>query len=641
MLRDNRTGSALERAFGGAAFACFLGLAATRVWLQCNLFGLYVQSDLGFDTMVNQLSYGFTFLVGALCALAKRPRPRTERAIVLAAVVLMTACAAAAFVLPPGADGRLPLDAAAGIAGALGGAMWATAYVRIDTRLAVPYSFASLALGSIAGWGLSFATHEAAPLVSIAMPALAFLCWQRASAVPADSARCTPCYDREPATTYIYVFGGIIVFSFALGISRGYPAGDPVVMDPVLRTVHQWGVVAVSLALIWWSAFKCRQISFSLLWRIEICLVAAGVVILTMFPGDLDELAVAVVNIADTLMLGVLWVTAQDVSRHSSHHPFTVFGFAWAARVLARNAGRFTIGIVGTASQTANTAIGVLVLLLSLSVALLLSNGIPRTRALFSDDRLGVADGARPERAASLAARGFAQAGDAEGPAGSPAASAAEAPVASAQVQVAEPSGKAGAGHAGQTPARADGGQAAEAPAGEGPHHAAEEPADVRARNVAEKPAAPRTNRNAPAASAQAPAGAASSAAAGAQPARPAPGEPQADGGSPGAPTPGKAPAQSASGQVAAEKPAQPAAPVPDARPPRERLVDWMADDRNLTQREIEVALLIATGRSKAVIAKKLFVSENTVRTHAKNAYAKLGVHSKQQLMDVLEAHMA
>jgi DNA-binding CsgD family transcriptional regulator len=87
-------------------------------------------------------------------------------------------------------------------------------------------------------------------------------------------------------------------------------------------------------------------------------------------------------------------------------------------------------------------------------------------------------------------------------------------------------------------------------------------------------------------------------------------------------------------------EPASAAAPaVP--RTPRERLVAWMADDRNLTQREIEVALLIATGRSKAVIAKKLFVSENTVRTHAKNAYAKLGVHSKQQLMDVLESHMA
>ena len=88
-------------------------------------------------------------------------------------------------------------------------------------------------------------------------------------------------------------------------------------------------------------------------------------------------------------------------------------------------------------------------------------------------------------------------------------------------------------------------------------------------------------------------------------------------------------------------EPASAAAPAASAaaapRTPRERLVAWMADERNLTQREIEVALLIATGRSKAVIAKKLFVSENTVRT----AYAKLGVHSKQQLMDVLESHMA
>ena len=619
---DNRTGSALERAFGGAAFACFLGLAATRVWLQCNLFGLYVQSDLGIDTMVNQLSYGFTFLVGALCALAKRPRPQTERAIALVAVVLMTLCAAAALILPPGADGRLPLDVAAGIAGALGGAMWAMAYVRIDTRLAVPYSFASLALGSIAGWALSFATHEAAALVSIAMPALAFLCWQRASAVPADTARCTPCYDREPATTYIYVFGGLVVFSFALGISRGYPAGEPVAMVPGLRAVHQWGVVAVSLALIWWSAFKRRQISFSLLWRIEICLVAAGVVILTMFPGDLDELAVAVVNIADTLMLGVLWVTAQDVSRHSSYHPFAVFGFAWAARVLARNAGRFMIGIVGTASQTANTAIGVLVLLLSLSVALLLSNGIPRTRALFSDDRLGVADGAQPARTASLAAQGPAQAGDAEGAVGSDAVPAVEAPAAFAQVQTVEAAAET----------RAE--QAAETPAGKGGENDAVGPVNGRALNAVQESAAPVAKRTASAASAHAPAvGAAPSVRAAAQPARPAQGEPQAEG-----PAEASASARSANGQATAT---QTAAAAPDARTPRERLVDWMADDRKLTQREIEVALLIATGRSKAVIAKKLFVSENTVRTHAKNAYAKLVVHSKQQLMDVLEAHMA
>ncbi len=503
-----------------------------------------MQSDLGFDTIVNQLSYGFTFLVGALCAFVKRPSPQTERVIAFAAVVLMTLCAAAGFMMPPGVAGRLPLDAAAGIAGALGGAMWTVAYVRIDTRLAVPYGFASLSLGSVAGWALSFGPHEIGALVSVAMPALAFLCWQRAVAVPADVAHCTPCYDREPATTYIYVFGGLVVFSFALGISRGFPAGQPVVMDALLRTLHQWGVVAVSLALIWWSAFKRRQVSFSLLWRIEICLVAVGVVILTMFPGDLDELAVAVINIADTLMLGVLWVTAQDASRHSSYHPFAVFGFAWAARVLARDAGRFVIGIVGTSSQTTNTAIGVLVLLISLSVALLLSNGIPRTRAFFSDDRLGVAEGAS-------------QAGKPPSP---------------ARTAEGAPTSERRQAEAGDSPA-------------EGPASATNAPAEASAsQRPLEKGEALQAEELA-----------AASVLASADHAE------------------GKSSLRVQSEPASAAAPAASAAAAP--RTPRERLVAWMADERNLTQREIEVALLIATGRSKAVIAKKLFVSENTVRT--------------------------
>ena len=48
------------------------------------------------------------------------------------------------------------------------------------------------------------------------------------------------------------------------------------------------------------------------------------------------------------------------------------------------------------------------------------------------------------------------------------------------------------------------------------------------------------------------------------------------------------------------------------------------------------MALLIAQGRSKTYIAEQLYLSENTVRTHAKNAYAKMGVHSKQALIDLV-----
>jgi LuxR family maltose regulon positive regulatory protein len=50
-----------------------------------------------------------------------------------------------------------------------------------------------------------------------------------------------------------------------------------------------------------------------------------------------------------------------------------------------------------------------------------------------------------------------------------------------------------------------------------------------------------------------------------------------------------------------------------------------------LSERELEVLLLIATGRSNRRIASELFVSVGTVKTHLNNAYRKLGAHSRTQ----------
>ena len=61
-----------------------------------------------------------------------------------------------------------------------------------------------------------------------------------------------PVYDKEPRTTMLFIFGGLAVFGLALGISRGFPAGEPVPMDALQRVVHQMGVVVISLFIIWW-----------------------------------------------------------------------------------------------------------------------------------------------------------------------------------------------------------------------------------------------------------------------------------------------------------------------------------------------------------------------------------------------------
>lgn len=50
-----------------------------------------------------------------------------------------------------------------------------------------------------------------------------------------------------------------------------------------------------------------------------------------------------------------------------------------------------------------------------------------------------------------------------------------------------------------------------------------------------------------------------------------------------------------------------------------------------LTEREQEVLRLMAVGQSNPEIARALYVEVNTVKTHVKNLYSKLGVHSRVQ----------
>lgn len=55
-----------------------------------------------------------------------------------------------------------------------------------------------------------------------------------------------------------------------------------------------------------------------------------------------------------------------------------------------------------------------------------------------------------------------------------------------------------------------------------------------------------------------------------------------------------------------------------------------------LTAREREVVMLIALGRDTTEIAAELHVSPETVRSHVRNAMAKLDVHTRAQLVAVV-----
>lgn len=90
-------------------------------------------------------------------------------------------------------------------------------------------------------------------------------------------------------------------------------------------------------------------------------------------------------------------------------------------------------------------------------------------------------------------------------------------------------------------------------------------------------------------------------------------------------------------------KPAHPVAPTAaeaddehDA-PHLDRACDEVIERFSLTPREGDVLRLLARGRTSPVIQEKLFLSHNTVKTHVRHIYAKLGIHSQQELIDIVE----
>ncbi|WP_165046100.1 response regulator transcription factor [Adlercreutzia sp. ZJ138] len=60
-----------------------------------------------------------------------------------------------------------------------------------------------------------------------------------------------------------------------------------------------------------------------------------------------------------------------------------------------------------------------------------------------------------------------------------------------------------------------------------------------------------------------------------------------------------------------------------------------IAEQYGLTERETEVFILLAEGRSSARIAEEIYLSKGTVNIHVQHIYKKLSIHSRQELLDI------
>lgn len=57
-----------------------------------------------------------------------------------------------------------------------------------------------------------------------------------------------------------------------------------------------------------------------------------------------------------------------------------------------------------------------------------------------------------------------------------------------------------------------------------------------------------------------------------------------------------------------------------------------------LSTREREVVEMLAHGNTIPMTANRLCISENTVKTHVQRIYAKLGIHRKRELLELVDS---
>ena len=77
---------------------------------------------------------------------------------------------------------------------------------------------------------------------------------------------------------------------------------------------------------------------------------------------------------------------------------------------------------------------------------------------------------------------------------------------------------------------------------------------------------------------------------------------------------------------------------VPSARETLLARCDELAGAHGLTPRESEVLALLAQGREPAQVEQELFLSHNTLKTHLRHLYAKLDVHTREELVAAVTA---
>lgn len=395
----------------------FLGLAAIRIWIQCTMYDRYAFTDAGVTSIIiNLVRVAFTGLL--VLVVLKVGFPAQARKLLGWFSVTAMTLASILFLLDAqiaSLDFNVIACVCAGLGIVWGSGSWMEFYLRLHPEEALTYTLLSLALGSACGMVLGFLPSYVGWMISIIMPTISFVTcsWSlrlldaRDDATPIDTLDPAPIdtrYDSEPRSTFIRLLIGLALFEFAIGVARGFPFGESFELAPGFQALHQLAVIALCGFGLYLVLYRDRFIRYSTLWRFELALVAAGVILLATLNWLGLSFGSTCIAIANSTMLGLLWYSCYDIARHTKMIPYAVLGICWFVFLLAREVGRWFIMGLAPHDEAVIIIITLMVVLLTVCIAVMFGDSIPCTRELFEDLRIEVdRDASARKRAAALA----------------------------------------------------------------------------------------------------------------------------------------------------------------------------------------------------------------------------------------------
>lgn len=320
----------------------YLGLFAPQVWIYCLLHRFDVPLNTSLIAPIFYAACAFSMLACVVLSYSTDTRIIQKIAGWPAAIV---AGLSTPFVLLTTYMPEYVVYLAAGIGGvaiAWVYLSWIRFYAALDIRNVIACVFGAMIVSSVFKLWIDVTPPIPAAVIMGVLPLVSPFLLRRASAqMPPVDKEPRILFDSAKASIPYLILTGVAVCSFIIGVSPRImvPVGG-ISAEIVALVQHVIEAIVGGLA-IWWVFCFNGKLHFTNLWRSLLVLTATALLLLPHLDASLLSWSLAMMYIAQTLLIALVWITLADAAHHSSVDASVIFGACWAVYALANALGSF------------------------------------------------------------------------------------------------------------------------------------------------------------------------------------------------------------------------------------------------------------------------------------------------------------